>query len=417
MGRVPVGLLTTQADATLCAFACRGHSAAYEALYSRYHSRISRFIAHMIGSRRDTEDVADIAQDVFVAAFGALRTRSRDRPFRPWLYTIARNRTIDHIRACQPAMTELDTEQLAGGGEPDDAVDRRDDLAWVVDALDALPARQREALVLREFGGLSYAEIAVTLGTSTGAVKQLLTRGRAALTEAATKAGVGRRPLADALAAAAGAVATAGDWPAIAAQLGLSVSGGAFAGKLATAACAAALVGGGGAMYVGDFATERRSSDDRSLSTAPDWSTRASHAITLSPDLVADRSEIIPPPSDRIDAVERDNARSIDRAGDPGTSRRSRGRRGNSPGAKRKSRGRHIVRARIRRTTARDARQARETSRSRRISRRAPRGATRSREGSSRGPSRGTDRTLVGPRTAVAAPPATGAGQTARDPR
>lgn len=246
IGRLSNGLLAVQPDSTLCALARRGSAPASEALYMRYHRQIAGFIAHTLGPRRTAEDVADITQEVFAAMFGALGGRDREKPFKPWLYTIARNRAIDAIRARRPATSELETETPAAKGEPHDALERRFDLTWVVGALDALPERQREALVLREFAGLSYAEIAATLDTTVPAVKQLISRARATVTESASDAGVARPKLAKAMAATAPVIISSDSWAALAARLGIAAGASGGVAKIAAATLVVGVIGGAG---------------------------------------------------------------------------------------------------------------------------------------------------------------------------
>ena len=73
----------------------RGNQNAFEVLVSRYHSRLLAFCRHMLGSREDAEDVL---QDVFTASYNAMLADDRPINVRPWLYRIARNRCLNHLR-------------------------------------------------------------------------------------------------------------------------------------------------------------------------------------------------------------------------------------------------------------------------------------------------------------------------------
>src|SRR2546430_2296102 len=95
-GRPP--LLRLQSDERLVALARRGNTAAFEALVSRYESRLLSFCRHFLGSREDAEDVL---QEVFAAAFNAMLADERPINARPWLYRIARNRSLNHLRRAQ----------------------------------------------------------------------------------------------------------------------------------------------------------------------------------------------------------------------------------------------------------------------------------------------------------------------------
>ena len=95
-GRTP--LLRLQSDERLIAFVRRGNHAAFEVLVSRYEARLLAFCRHLLGSREDAEDVL---QDAFAAAFNAILADDRPINVRPWLYRIARNRSLNHLRRAQ----------------------------------------------------------------------------------------------------------------------------------------------------------------------------------------------------------------------------------------------------------------------------------------------------------------------------
>jgi hypothetical protein len=103
---------------------------------------------------------------------------------RPWLYRVAHNRCIDYVRRA-PATPLQPDELLPGGLDPVAAAEQREDLRRLVTDLHALPDAQRSALIIRELEGLSYEDLATTLGTTVPAVKSLLVRARTGLAEAA----------------------------------------------------------------------------------------------------------------------------------------------------------------------------------------------------------------------------------------
>src|SRR5947209_20050289 len=92
-GRSP--LLRLQSDERLIALIRKGHHGAFEALVQRYQSRLLAFCRHMLGS---TEDAEDVLQEVFAAAYNAICADERAINARPWLYRIARNRCLNHLR-------------------------------------------------------------------------------------------------------------------------------------------------------------------------------------------------------------------------------------------------------------------------------------------------------------------------------
>jgi RNA polymerase sigma factor (sigma-70 family) len=131
----------------------------------------------MLGSQEDAEDAV---QQAFVSGHDAMRRDSREIVFKPWLYTIARNRCLSILRARREQPAELPELSTAGLNEE---VERRADLRELVMDVQRLPEQQRAALVLSELGDLSHAEVAEVIGQEPHAVKGLVFRARAALAE------------------------------------------------------------------------------------------------------------------------------------------------------------------------------------------------------------------------------------------
>jgi RNA polymerase sigma factor (sigma-70 family) len=180
-GRSP--LLRLQSDERLIALTRRGHLGAFEALVQRYQPRLLAFCRHMLGSQEDAEDVL---QEVFTAAFNAIRADDRAINARPWLYRIARNRSLNHLRRPQPAgQDSMDVFERDGGISTADTVHRREEFRQLVADVHELPETQRTALLLREIDALSYDQIAETMDTTVPSVKSLLVRARVSLAEAA----------------------------------------------------------------------------------------------------------------------------------------------------------------------------------------------------------------------------------------
>jgi RNA polymerase sigma factor (sigma-70 family) len=179
-GRSP--LLRLQSDERLVALVRRGNDAAFETLVSRYHSRLLAFCRHMLGSREDAED---ILQDVMAAAYNAILADERPINVRPWLYRIARNRSLNHLRRVQPVgMDSMDIHLHAHGLTTADKVHDREEFRLLVVDIQRLPESQRTALVLREMDALSYDQIAEAMETTIPSVKSLLVRARIGLAEA-----------------------------------------------------------------------------------------------------------------------------------------------------------------------------------------------------------------------------------------
>src|SRR5947209_11107392 len=180
-GRSP--LLRLQSDERLVTLTRRGNSAAFEVLVSRYESRLLAFCRHMLGSREDAEDVL---QEVLAAAFNAMTADERPINVRPWLYRIARNRSLNHLRRTQPlGVDSMDIHFSDHGASTADKVHDREEFRLLVGDIGSLPETQRTALVLREMDALSYEQIAEAMDTTVPGVKSLLVRARISLAEAA----------------------------------------------------------------------------------------------------------------------------------------------------------------------------------------------------------------------------------------
>jgi RNA polymerase sigma factor (sigma-70 family) len=183
--RLPLAtqLLRLRSDEQLVALFRAGSDDAFGVLHDRYRQRLFAYVRQMLAghSRQDAEDVL---QDVFVRAFGALRTDSRAVNVRAWLYRVAHNRCIDHLRRPHPAAAEIFEVSRKPLLDPVDEAQQREDLKRLVADVGRLPDQQRSALLMREIDGLSYADLAGALEVTVPAVKSLLVRARVGLVEA-----------------------------------------------------------------------------------------------------------------------------------------------------------------------------------------------------------------------------------------
>ena len=171
-------------DSELLHAVARGDEESLASLYDRYRLILFGLILRILHSRPEAED---ILQDVFIQVWkrAADFDESRGRPF-TWLVTLARSRAIDRLRA-------LDSRQRTANESVLDVPERVSDAAEdafkseqrevVRDALDELPAEQREALVLAYFEGLTQSEIAARLGAPLGTVKTRMRSGMIKLRE------------------------------------------------------------------------------------------------------------------------------------------------------------------------------------------------------------------------------------------
>jgi RNA polymerase sigma factor (sigma-70 family) len=180
-GRSP--LLRLQSDERLIAMVRRGNHHAFEALVARYQARLLAFCRHMLSSKEDAEDVL---QEVFAAAFNAVLADDRPINVRPWLYRIARNRSLNHLRRTQAVgVDSMDIHLSENGQTTADKVHRREEFRLLIADVQELPETQRTALLLREIDALSYEQIAEAMETTVPSVKSLLVRARVSLAEAA----------------------------------------------------------------------------------------------------------------------------------------------------------------------------------------------------------------------------------------
>ena len=176
-------LLRLQSDERLITLIRRGNHHAFEALVVRYQARLLAFCRHMLSSREDAEDVL---QEVFAAAFNAILADDRDINVRPWLYRIARNRSLNHLRKAQAiGVDSMDVHLSEHGLTTADKVHKREEFRQLMSDVQDLPETQRTALLLREIDALSYEQIAEAMETTVPSVKSLLVRARVGLAEAA----------------------------------------------------------------------------------------------------------------------------------------------------------------------------------------------------------------------------------------
>lgn len=164
------------------------HTAHTEALFAQlfeqYEQPIYQYVYRLLG---DAEDARDFTQDAFVKAYKKLPATLEKGNFQPqaWLYRIATNVCLDELRhrklvKWQPWETFVSlfhTSQIARDNPERDAL-QRETRHEVQIVLDRLSPRYRAALILREYHGLGYEEIADVMGTSRTAVKTLLLRAR-----------------------------------------------------------------------------------------------------------------------------------------------------------------------------------------------------------------------------------------------
>jgi RNA polymerase sigma-70 factor, ECF subfamily len=157
-----------------------GDPEAFGALFDHFYGPVYRYVAARVGRPSDAEDLAQL---VFVKALEALpRYELRGVPFGGWLFRLARNVVIDHVRTRREHVTlDIIVHQSAEDDGPDELAALRQDMDSVAFALRRLTPEQREAIQLRFFAGLSAREAAIAMGRQEGTVRGLQFRAIAAL--------------------------------------------------------------------------------------------------------------------------------------------------------------------------------------------------------------------------------------------
>jgi len=181
-------LTASDTDQQLVQRAQRGDLRAFDLLVLKYQGRIAALVSRYVS---DAGEVEDVTQEAFIKAYRALGKFRGDSAFYTWLYRIAANAAKNHLvakgrRPVADATIE-DAESFDEGGllseiASPEALAMGGELAEVVEAaLNALPDELKSALMLREFDGLSYDDIADVLGCPVGTVRSRIFRAREAV--------------------------------------------------------------------------------------------------------------------------------------------------------------------------------------------------------------------------------------------
>lgn len=155
---------------------------AFVSRYNEYRHKIYSYLYYRVGNDQDTAE--DLTSDVFIKAYEAYERYDETYAFSTWIYTIARNRLIDHYRTNKPTVS---LEDIEVGEDPDELfelIDQELDLQAVTNQMNILSQMQREVITDRFFADKSTQEIADARGISRDAVRQHISRGVKALREA-----------------------------------------------------------------------------------------------------------------------------------------------------------------------------------------------------------------------------------------
>src|SRR2546423_964299 len=174
-------LLHTQSDARLVDLARAGNDRAFEVIVARYRGPLLRYCERILPPGR----AEDAVQQAFLNAYRAISRNEAELNLKPWLYRVAHNAALNLLRQNGWSYDEI-PEDFDGVVQPPQALEQREQIRRLIESVQELPERQRDAIVLRELEGRSYEEIAAALGVTDGAVRQLLNRARSTLRSAAT---------------------------------------------------------------------------------------------------------------------------------------------------------------------------------------------------------------------------------------
>lgn len=163
----------------------RGNVNDFEKLVTAYEKNVYSLALRMVG---DPEDAADMTQETFIKAYRSLSSFRGDSKFSSWLYRIASNVCLDFLRSRsrhpQVSLNSSDEDERTTfelpdmSRNPEEQLMKKLSMEAVRRGLEQLPEQQRQILVLRELGGLSYAELARILGIEEGTVKSRIFRAR-----------------------------------------------------------------------------------------------------------------------------------------------------------------------------------------------------------------------------------------------
>jgi len=157
-----------------------GNAGAFETLVEKHQTRLVSLLNQMVGNRSQAED---LAQEVFMRVYRARERYIPAAKFTTWLYTITQNVASNSLRKSS-RRKEVNLTNSPSGAVPTRRLAAQKEMGQIIeDAVQSLGERQRMAMLLSKYEGMSYQEIATTMELTTQAVKSLLSRARANLRE------------------------------------------------------------------------------------------------------------------------------------------------------------------------------------------------------------------------------------------
>jgi RNA polymerase sigma-70 factor, ECF subfamily len=171
-------------DSDLVATAINGQEGSFEELVRRYQRPISAYVYRMVGNY---ESALDLTQEIFIKVYASLRKYRSEFKFSTWIYKIAHNAAVDHLRRSstreQSLITGSDGDQFELPIEsrrlsPEQESERKERRVEIESVVRALPSTYRELIILRHSQDLTYEEIVEVTGLPLGTVKNRLFRAR-----------------------------------------------------------------------------------------------------------------------------------------------------------------------------------------------------------------------------------------------
>lgn len=173
-------------DDILIEEALKGGQQAFKELMERHQNSVFHIVLRIV---RDRELASDLVQDTFMKAFSSLKSYRSEYRFSTWLYKIAANTSIDHLRKKRIKALSLDNPINTQDGQvtievpdythhPEREMVRREQAVTIEDAIMALPEKYRQVIVARHQEDKSYEEIASEIGVPVGTVKARIFRAR-----------------------------------------------------------------------------------------------------------------------------------------------------------------------------------------------------------------------------------------------
>ena len=193
---ISMGKLGALADGDLVESALAGRETSFEELVRRYQRPIAAYVYRMVG---DYDAALDLTQEVFIKVYNSLTRYRSEFKFSTWIYKIAHNAAIDHLRRHSvrehSLTTGIDGERKEISIEsrrltPEQESERKEKRSEIESVVQLLPAAYRELIVLRHSQDLSYDEIAEVTGLPLGTVKNRLFRAREAMRDHLLQRGI-----------------------------------------------------------------------------------------------------------------------------------------------------------------------------------------------------------------------------------